>query len=151
MAKSEVLIVGNGGAARGAAFALADAGAKVSIAGRNPDRVRALCKICGATQVTKEQLKSLHFDALVHATPIGMYPNVDESYFNDAIPADLVMDMVYNPMETLLIKRAKEQGKEIIPGIEMFLEQAGQQFTIWTGESAPKSAMERAALEALGV
>ena len=151
LAKSEILIVGNGGAARGAAFALADAGAQVSIAGRNPDRVRALCKICGATPVTKEQLKSLHFDAVVHATPIGMHPNVDESYFTDAIPADLVMDMVYNPMETLLIKRAKEQGKEIIPGIEMFLEQAMQQFTIWTGESAPKPVMERAALEALSV
>ncbi len=151
LAKSSILIVGNGGAARGAAFSLADAGAQVSIAGRNPDRVRALCKVCGATPLMKEQLKSQHFDAVVHATPIGMFPNPDDCFFPDVIPADLVMDMVYNPMETLLIKRAKEQGREVIAGIEMFLEQAGQQFSIWTGESAPKPVMERAALEALAV
>src|SRR5205085_7496727 len=47
IAKSSVLIAGNGGAARGAAFALVDSGAKVSLVGRNPDRVRALAKICG--------------------------------------------------------------------------------------------------------
>ena len=108
-------------------------------------------QICGATPVMKEQLKTLHFDAVVHATPIGMFPNPDDCFFPDVIPADLVMDMVYNPLETLLIKRAKEQGRVVIAGIEMFLEQAGQQFSIWTGETAPKPVMERAALEALGV
>ena len=149
--KSKVLIIGNGGAARGAAFALADAGAQVSITGRNPDRVRALAKICGATAVGRDQLKSMHFDALVHATPIGMHPHVENCFFDDKVPADLVMDMVYNPLETALIHRAKDQGKEVILGLDMFLEQAAQQFTIWTGEAAPKPIMERAAREALGV
>ncbi len=150
LSKSTVLLVGNGGAARGAAFALTDAGAKLSIVGRNPDRVRALAKVCGAEPLLKEQLDSRKFDALVHATPLGMFPHVNECFFDGVIPAELIFDMVYNPLESLLVKRAQEQNKTIVPGIQMFLEQAAQQFEIWTGESAPRSAMEKAALEALG-
>jgi 3-dehydroquinate dehydratase/shikimate dehydrogenase len=149
IAKSTVLIVGNGGAARGAAFSLMDNGARVHIVGRNPDRVRALARLTGAEPLLPEQLKSSRFDAVVHATPLGLYPSVEGCYFEDSIPADLVFDMVYNPLETTLLKRAKEQGAETIAGIEMFIEQASQQFELWTGESAPKSTMEKAVLEAL--
>jgi 3-dehydroquinate dehydratase / shikimate dehydrogenase len=147
--KSTVLIVGNGGAARGAAFALADAGAKIALVGRNADRVRALCKICGAEALGREQLAGRHFDAVVHATPLGMYPNVNECYFNGDIPGDVVFDMVYNPLETALIRHAREQARTVIAGIEMFVEQAVRQFEIWTGETAPRAAMQKAAAEAL--
>jgi 3-dehydroquinate dehydratase / shikimate dehydrogenase len=57
--------------------------------------------------------------------------------------------MVYNPVETLLIQQARDQGKIVIPGMEMFIEQAARQFEIWTGETAPRSIMEKAAIEAL--
>ncbi len=150
LAKSTILLVGNGGAARGAAFALVDARARVSIVGRNPDRVRALAKVCGAEPLLREQLAGRHFDALVHATPIGMHPHVEECYFEDEIPAGVVFDLVYNPVETLLIRRARKQGLAVIPGLEMFIEQAVRQFEIWTGAPAPRAVMERAALEALG-
>jgi 3-dehydroquinate dehydratase/shikimate dehydrogenase len=148
--KSSVLIAGNGGAARGAAFALADAGARVSITGRNPDRVRALAKMCGAEALSREQLNGHRFDAIVHATPMGMWPHVNECFFADQLPADLVFDMVYNPLDTELLKRARAQGAEVIPGLEMFLTQAAQQFEIWTADKAPLTVMEKAALEALG-
>jgi 3-dehydroquinate dehydratase/shikimate dehydrogenase len=147
--KASVLIIGNGGAARGAACALSDAGAKIAIVGRNPDRVRALAKVCGAEPLLRDQLATRHFDALVHATPVGMYPHVNESFFNGTIPADVVFDMVYNPLETMLLQRAREQGKTVIPGLEMFIEQAVRQFEIWTGETAPRPTMEKAAIEAL--
>ncbi len=150
LAKSSILVAGNGGAARGAAFALVDAGAKVTIVGRNPDRARALAKACGAEAILREQVEQVGFDALVHATPLGMYPNVSECFFRDRIPAPLVFDMVYNPLETLLVERARAQGAAVIPGIHMFLEQAAQQFLIWTGENAPRAVMEKAAFEALG-
>jgi 3-dehydroquinate dehydratase/shikimate dehydrogenase len=147
--RSSVLIVGNGGAARGAACALSDAGAKVSIVGRNPDRVRALSRICGAEPLLRDQAEAREFDALIHATPLGMFPHVNECFFNGRIPANLVFDMVYNPLETALIRRAREQSKTVVPGIEMFVEQAIRQFEIWTGETAPRSVMEKAAMEAL--
>ena len=147
--KSSVLIAGNGGAARGAAFALADAGAKIALVGRNLDRVRALARVCGGEALSREQAVQKHFDVVVHATPIGMWPNVKDCFFDDKIPGDIVFDMVYNPLETLLLKRAREQGREVIDGLQMFLEQASQQFQIFTGENAPRSVMEKAALEAL--
>jgi 3-dehydroquinate dehydratase/shikimate dehydrogenase len=117
--------------------------------GRNPDRVRALSRICGAEPMLREQLGERHFDALIHATPLGMFPHVNECFFNGSIPAEIVFDMVYNPLETVLIRRAREQNKSVVPGIEMFVEQAVRQFEIWTSESAPRSVMEKAALEAL--
>ncbi len=147
--KSSVLIVGNGGAARGAACALSDAGAKVALVGRNADRVRALAKICGAEPLGRDQLAQRHFDVVVHATPLGMFPHVNECFFNGNIPGEVVFDMVYNPMETLLLQHAREQGKTVIPGLDMFIEQAVRQFEIWTGESAPRPAMLKAAIEAL--
>jgi 3-dehydroquinate dehydratase/shikimate dehydrogenase len=147
--KSSVLIVGNGGAARSAACALSDAGAKITLVGRNADRVRALAKVCGAEPLLREQLCDRHFDAVIHATPIGMFPHVKECFFNGSIPAEVVFDMVYNPLETELIKRARQQGKTVVPGVEMFIEQAVRQFEIWTGDAAPRAVMTKAAAEAL--
>jgi 3-dehydroquinate dehydratase/shikimate dehydrogenase len=149
LCKSSVLLVGNGGAARGAAYALVDSGAKLSIVGRNPDRVRSLAKSCGGEPLLKEQLDKRKFDAVVHATPLGMFPHTEGCFFPDAIPADLVFDMVYNPIETTLIRRAVQQGLTVIHGLEMFLEQSARQFEIWTGVTAPRTVMEKAAKEAL--
>jgi shikimate 5-dehydrogenase len=120
LAKASVLIVGNGGAARGAAFAVSDAGAKVSIAGRNLDRARALSKITNATPLTREQAECGQFDAVIHCTPLGMFPNPDDCFFRDKIPGDIVFDMVYNPLETTLIKRAAEMGKKWCPACRCF-------------------------------
>ena len=151
LAKSTVLVAGNGGAARGAVFALMDAGAKVTITGRNFDNVKSLARSTGAEAVSCDELRDAYFDAFVHATPIGMHPNDDACFFPDEIPADVVFDMVYNPAKTLLLRRAEEQGREVVPGLEMFMEQATRQFEIFTGEPAPRPAMEKAAIEALGL
>jgi 3-dehydroquinate dehydratase/shikimate dehydrogenase len=149
LGKSTALIVGNGGAARGALYALAEAGAKLAITGRNLDRVRVLARAVGAELLTREQADSRMFDVLVHATPLGMTPRASECFFPGRIPAQLVFDMVYNPLETLLLRKAKSQGAECVNGLEMFIEQAVRQFEIFTGDTAPRAVMERAALEAL--
>lgn len=149
LARASVLLVGTGGAARGAAFALTDAGARVTVTGRNMEKADALAKACGATALSLSEAVQSHFDALVQATPVGMHPHEKETIFPDRIPAQIVFDMVYNPLETRLIRDAKNAGLTVIPGLQMFLEQAAQQFEIWTGENAPRAVMERAALEAL--
>ena len=149
LAGASVLIAGSGGAARAAAFAVADRGAKVSITGRSMDKVRKLANLCRATPLSREEAAEGNFDALVHATPLGMYPETEGCFFDGRIPASVVFDMVYNPGETLLLKRARDQGKTVISGLEMFVEQAARQFEIWTGCEAPAGVMERAAREAL--
>jgi 3-dehydroquinate dehydratase/shikimate dehydrogenase len=147
--KSSVLVVGNGGAARAAVFALADSGCKLSITGRNLDRVRALATAGGAEPLSRDQAEAADFDAVVHATSLGMIPHINQCFFRDRIPSKLVFDMVYTPLETELLRRAKAQRAEIIPGVEMFIEQAARQFEIWTEQRPPRAVMEAAAREAL--
>jgi 3-dehydroquinate dehydratase/shikimate dehydrogenase len=142
---SSILIAGYGGAARAAAIALGDASARITITGRNMKKAQALAAAVKGEAITVREAAARHFDALVHATPLGMLPNPEACLFNDAIPAGIVFDMVYNPRETLLLQRAAQQGLTVIAGIEMLLEQAAHQFEIWTGETAPRAVM-RAAL-----
>lgn len=144
LAHASILIAGYGGAARAAAIALADAGAALTITGRNPESAQALARVAKAQAITLRDAQRNRYDALIHATPVGMFPSIAECLFEDAIPADVVFDMVYNPHETMLLKRAKRQGCTLIYGSEMFLEQAASQFEIWTGESAPRSVMKNA-------
>lgn len=145
LAHASVLVAGYGGAARAAAVALADASAKVTITGRNLSAAQTLARVVkGGEAISLHEARSARFDALVNATPVGMTPNVDASIFEESVPADVVMDMVYNPHETKLLKLARKQGATTIHGIEMLLEQAAHQFEIWTGESAPRSMMKRA-------
>ncbi len=146
LANASILVAGYGGAARAAALTLHDSRANVAITGRNTAEAQSLARVVKGQALTLKQAQTRHFDVLVHATPLGMTPNVDTCLFPDRIPADIVFDMVYNPHETLLLKRAKEQGLKVIPGAEMLLEQAISQFEIWTGENAPREVM-RAALE----
>jgi 3-dehydroquinate dehydratase/shikimate dehydrogenase len=144
-----ILIAGYGGAARAAAFALADAGANVTITGRNLKSSQALATAVKAEAMPLAAASAADFDALVHATPVGMNPHPDACLFDDRIPASLVFDMVYNPRETLLLRRAKDQGCEIIYGSEMLLEQAACQFQIFTGETAPRDMMREALEQAV--
>lgn len=148
---SSILIVGYGGAARAAAFALQDAGSHVTITGRDSAKAQSLSKVTGAKAATLREAAANRFDALIHATPIGMSGHRNESIFNEDLPAGIIFDMVYNPRETKLLQLAKEQGRKIIYGSEMFLEQAAHQFEIWTGESAPRAAMEQALQNGLAV
>jgi 3-dehydroquinate dehydratase/shikimate dehydrogenase len=141
-----VLIAGYGGAARAAAIALADTGARVTITGRDLQKATALARVIHAEALPLKNAVGQSFDVLIHATPVGMSPHNNESLFQDKIPAGIVLDMVYNPHETELLKRAKTQGCQVIYGSEMLLEQAARQFEIWTGETVPLSTM-RAALE----
>jgi shikimate 5-dehydrogenase len=76
-----------------------------------------------------------------------MHPKVDESPLGDRLPAftsdTLVFDTIYNPMETKLLRQAKEAGAKTVGGIEMFVRQAARQFEAWTGKPAPLDVMRR--------
>lgn len=147
--RSSVLIAGYGGAARAAAIALADAGAQITLTGRSATRAQQLARVVKADVVSLKQAQTQKYDVLIHSTPVGMAPNPEASLFANRVPAEIVFDMVYNPHETLLLKQAKDQGCTVIYGAEMLLEQAASQFEIWTGESAPRTAMRNALEQAL--
>ena len=144
LAHASVLIAGYGGAARAAAIALSDASANVTITGRHLKSAQALARVVKGEALSLEDVQDHHYDALIHATPVGMTPHADGCLFQEKIPAGIVMDMVYNPHETQLLKLAHAQKAIVIHGIDMLLEQAAHQFEIWTGETAPRSVMKRA-------
>ena len=146
---ASILVAGYGGAARAASIALSDAGANLTVTGRNLKSAQALARVCKAEAMTLTDSAGRRFDALIHATPVGMASHSNASLFNRNIPAGVVFDMVYNPRETALIERAKAQGCRTICGWEMLLEQALRQFEIWTGQSAPRDAMSKALEDSL--
>ena len=85
-------------------------------------------------------------DCIVNATPVGMHPNVNDTPFPKShLQAYMVVfDTVYNPENTLLIKEARSVGCRTVSGVEMFVKQAAQQFTIWHGSGAPEGVMRDA-------
>jgi 3-dehydroquinate dehydratase/shikimate dehydrogenase len=119
-------------------------GKSVIILGRGGGAKAAEAAVEGAENVIclsrSDDLKSNVFDCdlLINATPVGMYPNVEESLAEGRIEASVVFDMVYNPPITQLLKNALSQGKTIIRGGVMLAAQAGRQFEIWTGKAAPE-------------
>jgi len=147
--KAKILVLGAGGAARAAVFGLKERGAEVYILNRTAGPAQKLARSARARTIRRTDLKKLSFDAIINATPVGM-GNTRESPLNEhEIKAHYVFDMIYDPMETRLMKMAKAAGAEVIPGVEMFVQQAARQFEIWTGKPAPVDEMMRVVIAAL--
>jgi 3-dehydroquinate dehydratase/shikimate dehydrogenase len=146
---SRVLLLGAGGAARAAAFALVQAGAIVCLSARRSERARALARAVGAQVVARAGLHREFFDAIVNCTPVGMHPRGGSPLESAELNCRLVMDMVYRPRTTELLRIARRRGIETISGVEMFLAQGFAQYEIWTGERAPEAAVRRAVLAVL--
>jgi len=149
LAGSRVLLFGAGGAARAAAFALAQAGSIVCLCARRPERARELARAVGGQVVARADLKKEFFDAIVNCTPIGMHPKGGVPLTSAELNCRIVMDMVYRPRETELLQIARRKGIEVISGVEMFLAQGFAQYEIWTGERAPERAVRRVVEAAL--
>lgn len=144
------VILGAGGAARAAAFALTRAGAAAFICARRPARAAKLAKAAGCETARWAELRRRHFDVIVNATPIGMHPLSGDSPLEARdLNCRLVFDMIYRPRETRLLQLARRRGIATVPGIEMLIAQGIAQWEIWTGERAPAGVMRRAALSAL--
>jgi 3-dehydroquinate dehydratase/shikimate dehydrogenase len=149
LATSRVLLVGAGGSARAVAFALSKAGTEVAIWARRSAQARALARAVGGEAVSRAALRRERFDALVNCTPVGMYPGGGSPLEAAEVNAPVVMDLIYRPQKTELLKRAERRGIAVISGVEMFLAQGAAQWEIWTGRRAPLAVMRRAVLAAL--
>jgi 3-dehydroquinate dehydratase / shikimate dehydrogenase len=146
---SRVLILGAGGAARAVAFALAQDGAAVSVCARRPKMAAALAKAVGGQAISRSRLRREFFDAIVNATPVGMYPHAQESPLEARdLNCRLVFDTIYRPRETKLLRLAGSRGIATVSGFEMFVAQGTAQFEIWTGRRAPQKVMRKAAIRA---
>ena len=148
----QVLILGAGGVARSIAFGLSRRGAGVIVTNRHDERASKLAEEVGCQCVNWGMRASTHCDVLINCTPVGMHPNVDDTPMPPAgfRPNMLVMDTVYHPENTMLLKLARERGAVTITGVDMFVKQAAHQFHLYTGKAAPVATMTAVVARKLG-
>lgn len=141
----DVVIVGAGGAARAIGFGVKKEGGRVHIVNRTAEKGRELAASLDVDFCPQNRIDALTCDILINTTPVGMFPKTD------ALPVPpnvirketVVMDVVYNPVETRLIRTAKEKGCITIDGVAMFVYQGAMQFELWTDLPAPIDEMTK--------
>lgn len=146
-----VMILGAGGAARAAATGLRECGARVRIVARDVLRASQAAAETGSESGTLGDIAKASWDVLINATPVGGGDLEEQSLVPGSAlrRGAIVFDMVYDPLETRLLREAAAAGCVTISGFEMLLTQAGAQFEVWTGQEAPQGAMSGAALLAI--
>jgi len=150
LAGSRMLIFGAGGSARAAAFALARAGAVVVICARRERAAKELARAVGGEVLPSRALRTQFFDAILNSTPVGMHPRAATSPLTPReLNCRIVMDLIYRPQRTQLLRLAAQKGIATVSGVEMFLAQGIAQWEIWTEKRAPEAAMRAAVLNAL--
>ncbi len=151
---TRVILLGAGGAARSVSYALAQYGARLTVLNRDEGKAQQLAGMVGAESGSLGELvhRLRGADILINATPVGMAPNsgaspVDASILHRGLT---VLDLIYNPPRTRLLRDAEAAGARAHGGVRMLVYQGAEAFRLWTGRDAPVELMEAEVLEALG-
>jgi len=147
----EVAVIGAGGGARAIGFGLKQEGGNVTIINRTNSRGEKLAGDLGCRFIPLAELKALPFQIVVNTTPAGMAPDVDSMPLSPKLLESemVVMDIVYNPLQTRFLKEAQSIGCTIVDGVSMFVHQGAIQFELWTSQKAPVDLMRKVVLEEL--
>lgn len=131
-----VVLLGAGGAARAIGFGLKGRGCQVMIVNRSFDKALNLAKDLGCTYPLPSSIEDLEADVIINATSVGMSPNDGKSPLPKKVLKEgmAVMDIVYQPLQTKLLREAEEMGCQTINGLEMLTYQGAAQLEIWTGK-----------------
>lgn len=149
LAGRRAVVLGAGGTARAVIFGLRERGAEVAVLNRTPERAEELARELGAQRAAPlEALAALEYDVLVNTTRVGLGEDASPVAREWLRPGALVMDAVYDPPETRLLRDARERGCRTLGGKWMLVLQAAEQLRLWTGRDAPIDAMARAFDEA---
>jgi 3-dehydroquinate dehydratase/shikimate dehydrogenase len=143
LARTRATVLGSGGAARAVAVALADRGARVTLAARRPEAARATAGLVNG-EAGEFPPRPGSWDLLVNATTVGSTANPGNPAGETGLTGTLVYDLVYTPAETELLTRARAAGCQTIGGLEMLIAQAERQFELWTGQRPPDGLFRRA-------
>ena len=144
-------VLGAGGAARAIGFILKEKGVDISVVNRSDERGKELARVLECPYIPIYRIGEHKADLLIQTTPVGMSPSIEECLVREPVLREgmVVMDIIYNPVETRLLKMAKARGCVTISGLSMFVYQGAEQFRLWTGINPPFGTMRRAAETAL--
>ena len=147
-----VLILGSGGTAKAIGYGVKEKGGKLTVTyNKNKERGESLSKELDCELAHARDAGMRAIDVLINCSPVGMSPNITESPFlaRDFKEGMVVFDSVYNPLETRLLREAKSAGCTVIPGYELFINQAARQFELWTGQPIPINTLREVLLRKL--
>ncbi len=137
-----VVIVGAGGAARSVALTMVENGSTVGIYNRTNSSAVQVVEIVGGTSSVVQQNAIRDAELIINATPLGMAANDPMPFDVDLLrDGQSVVDLIYKPAKTTLLKEAEARGLQTLNGLGMLLYQAGEQFRLWTGQQPPIRAM----------
>ena len=139
---ARAVVLGAGGSARAVVFGLRERGAQVTVLNRTPERAEALARELGAAAAGPlTDLAGTPHDVLVNTTSVGLGSNASPVPAEALAPDSIVMDAVYEPERTRLLRDAESRGARTIPGKWMLVYQAAAQLSLWTGREAPLEVM----------
>jgi shikimate dehydrogenase len=141
-------VLGTGGAARAVVTALGSAGSLVTVYGRQRGKARDVAALADGSSAGFP-VPHNSWDVLVNTTPVGMFPDVEETPFEGVFDGRVVYDLVYNPMETRLLREAAAAGCETVGGLDMLVAQAEDQSEWWIGRRPPAGLMREAAVRSV--
>ncbi|HBG25994.1 MAG: shikimate dehydrogenase [Planctomycetes bacterium GWF2_41_51] len=146
-----IAVLGAGGVARAIVAGLADVGAKITIYNRTMEKARGLAGEFKCHFAQADEIQGSDAEIIINCTSIGMYPKTDVSPLPTKClnASQTIFDTVYNPLETLLLKQAKQAGAKTVNGAEMFINQAAEQFKMFTQCDCPMEVIRKAVLNAL--
>jgi shikimate dehydrogenase len=149
--ENHFVVVGAGGAARATIFGIIREGGKITIVNRAREKGLALADAFGLPFVSLAEIENVNGDCLINTTPVGMHPNVDEMPVPKSVlnRYEAVVDVIYNPFKTMLVREAEAAGCLVANGFDMFVFQGVEQFRIWTGKEPPVELMRDLVLERL--
>jgi len=144
-------ILGAGGAARAAAFGIRKESGIPIIINRNMERGQHLARELGCSFYSLKEISKVKADCLINTTPVGMMPGINETPVDGALLVNYrwVMDVIYNPLKTKLLRDAEKAGCITIPGLGMFVHQGAEQIKLWTGLEPPREYMKQVVMERL--
>jgi shikimate dehydrogenase len=146
------VVLGAGGAACAAVFALREAGGIPIVVNRTPQKARELADRFACRWEPLAAIGRLQADCLINTTPLGMFPDTDRTPLEEKFLMHFpqVMDMIYNPVKTRLLREAEAAGCAVRSGVGMFIHQGAEQIRLWTGVEPPRETMRQVVLERLG-
>jgi len=139
-----VTLLGAGGAARAIAVGILEKGGRLTILNRTVSKAQKLAGELNCGFGPLSDFEKIETDILINVTSVGMHPDIDKTPVNTNLVKDmLVFDAIYNPAKTRLLKEAEKNNCTIISGMEMFINQAAEQFRLWTGIQPDSGLMAR--------
>ena len=144
-------VLGAGGAARAAVYAVVKGGGTPIVVYRSEERAANLAAQFGCRMVPLREIETIEADCLINTTPVGMFPSCDDSPIECGPLSRFrwVMDTIYNPMETRLLRDARQARCKVISGLDMFVHQGAEQIKLWLNREPPRGVMRQVVTEAL--